>query len=168
MRGALVGTLLGLLLAVGGSLGSDTQTKQSSSKKPKTAAMLRLEIKELRAQERIILHAIDARYKILIGKVQDVNVKLEELRAELTKEEKLVLATIKDPLRKKAAQIEFEAMHKGLGVDSKARKATAKALRSQKADLHKYLKDVYAVQIDGLERDLLAVGGSSATKAMKK
>jgi hypothetical protein len=160
MMALRVGSAMVLSLALAASLYGD-------GKNP-TIQALKARIKQLRAEEKAEVKAIQERYKLLIAKLEDPVVKDEELRAELRKEEQAVLKGIKDAKEKKLVRERFAALIKGLTADIKSRKAVIKGVKAEEKLLVNRIKSVFAEQISQLEAEILMLEQGGKTKPPKK
>jgi DNA repair exonuclease SbcCD ATPase subunit len=128
-----------------------------SSKKNPAIQALKEEIKQLRAEEKLLVKDIEARFKALITLLEDPELKLEQLRAELRKEEHLVLKLIKDAKQKKQVKAWFDALIKKLTADIKARKEVIKEVKAERKAVIQEVKALYTAKIKELEAEIQAL-----------
>ncbi len=139
-----------------------------SSKKNPAVQALKQEIKRLRAEEKLEVKDIEAWFKALIARLEDPELKLEELRAELRKEERLILKIIKDAKERKQIKAWFEALIKKLTADIKARKELIKEVKAERKAVVQRVKALYAARIKELELEIQQLQQGSPAKPKKK
>jgi hypothetical protein len=149
-----------LVLTASVMAGTDKTTKA-------TIQSLKAEIKLLKARQKADVKALEDRYKALIAQLDNADLKLEALRAELRKEEKLLLAEVKDKTEKQRIRTQFEGWIKADTLDIKTRKKIIKELRAEKTAQVKRLKAEYTAKIDPLEVQVKALEASSTAKSKK-
>jgi hypothetical protein len=168
MRRFVICVLVSIFINAGGlSAEGKSPTVKAKGKNP-TVKELKAEVKLLRAQERITVKEIEDRFKVLLAKLEDPEIKLEELRALLRKEQKLALIGIKDSKEKKLIREHYQAIIQKLTTDIKSRKVVIKEMKGERSATLKRVKTGFKAQIAQLEIEIQALEQGTPPKPKKQ
>jgi hypothetical protein len=131
-------------------------------------AVLRQEVKNLRAEEGTIVKVIKAQYKQIINFAKLNERELGQLRKELAAQEHQYLSLTANKAQKTSIRGNYEQLRKVLGGEMKLDAASIRQLREQEAAHVRLVQTVYKAKILELEQAIQIANKVSSTVRVRR